>query len=90
MKPDLEMVQKWFPLSFSRVPYHKGSSYIFLRGHGFYVWKDTRYLYLQGQYFWNRVYKFPLSELVKKPPAAQPLYPDFLNDSAAPDDGSSL
>ena len=84
MRPDLEMVQKWFPISFSRLPYRKGSTYIMLRGHGFYAWKDTRYLYLQGQYFWNRVYKFPLSALVKRPEPVKPVYPSFMEDDDTP------
>ena len=85
MKPDLEMVQKWFPISYSRVPHRKGSCYIFLRGHGFYAWKDTRYLYLQGQHFWNRTYKFPLSALIKKTTPVQPILPDFMKDDSPAD-----
>ncbi len=53
-------------IELSKIPQTKGSQLIFYRGRGLYVWKNDVNLFFKDKHFWNRKYKFKISEITGK------------------------
>lgn len=47
----------------SKIPMKKGSQIVFYKGKGLYVWKSEDTIFFQARYFFNKRYKFKISNI---------------------------
>ena len=47
----------------SKLPIKKGSQTVFFKGKVLYVWKNEDNIFFQARYFFNKIYKFKISDI---------------------------